>query len=335
MDSNKSQIIIYKNASGETKLDVRFEGNTVWLSQAQMADLFEKDRKTITEHIRNIFKEKELQESSVCRKFQHTATDQKQYSVIFYSLDVIIAVGYRVKSTRGTQFRIWATNQLREFIVKGFLIDDDRLKNPDIPFDYFEELERRIADIRTSEKRFYRKITDIYATSIDYDPTTKESIVFYKTVQNKVHYAITGHTAAEIVASRIDNKKSNFGLTNFRGHTPKKEELEIAKNYLNIEELTQLNALVEQYLIFASEQSRRRIPMHMKDWIDKLHGFLTLNNREILKGSGSISHDDMKLLVEKEYNKNYESQKLIDSNDYRISPDFDETINKIMKGNKK
>ena len=210
-------------------------------------------------------------------------------------------------------------------------MDDERLKNPDLPFDYFEELERRIADIRTSEKRFYRKITDIYATSVDYDPTTEGSITFFKTVQNKVHFAITGNTAAEIVTSRIDGKKPNLGLTNFRGTTPKKEELEIAKNYLNLEELTALNALVEQYLVFAAEQARRRIPMYMKDWIAKLHGFLTLNSRQILNGSGSISHEDMVNKVDQEYHKHIELKHTKEKLDLRISPDFDDAVKAITK----
>lgn len=329
MDTNKSQVLIYKTSAGETKLDVRFDGDTVWLTQEQMATLFDKGRSTIAEHIQNVFTEGELDETSVCRDFRRTGSDSKKYSVKHYNLDVIISVGYRVKSLRGTQFRIWATQQLKEYITKGFVIDVERLKNPDLPFDYFEELERKIADIRTSEKRFYRKITDIYATSLDYDPTVEQSITFFKTVQNKVHYAITGHTAAEIVVDRIDGKKKNFGLTNYRGDTPKKEELEIAKNYLNIEELTSLNALVEQYLVFATEQARRRVPMYMKDWIDKLHGFLDINNRSILDGSGSISHEDMLKKVDTEYLVRKRVERSIDKDDFRISPDFDNIIEKI------
>lgn len=329
MDINKSQIVIYKTSAGETKLDVRFDGDTVWLTQDQMADLFDKGRSTIAEHILNVFAEGELDENTVCRDFRRTGTDTKQYSVKHYNLDVVISVGYRVKSHRGTQFRIWATQQLKEYITKGFVIDVERLKNPDLPFDYFEELERKITDIRTSEKRFYRKITDIYATSLDYDPTAEQSITFFKTVQNKVHYAITGHTAAEIVVGSIDGKRANFGLTNFRGNTPKKEELEIAKNYLDIEELASLNALVEQYLVFATEQARRRVPMYMKDWIIKLHGFLDINNRSILQGSGSISHEEMLEKVEKEYTVHKNTQKKLDKLDFRISPDFDNLVEKI------
>lgn len=297
----KSQIIIYKTKDGQIKIDVRFDGDTVWLTQDMIASLYDKGRSTVTEHIQNIFKEDELSQDSVCREFRQTGTDGKKYFVKFYNLDLIIAVGYRVKSTQGTAFRKWTTERLREYIVKGFVIDSERLKNPDIPFDYFEELERTITDIRTSEKRFYRKITDIYATSTDYDPTDDQSLLFFKTVQNKVHYAVTGNTAAEIVVERINGDKKNLGLTNFRGAKPTKEEVAIAKNYYNKEELSQLNALVEQYLIFATEQARRRIPMTMKDWIKKLHGFLTMNDRNILRDAGKISHELMIEVADKKF----------------------------------
>ncbi len=303
MKNPNSQIVIYKDKNGNIKIDVRFDGDTVWLTQAHMAELFQKDRKTITEHVRNILMEGELVEDSVCRKFQHTATDGKKYMVNFYNLNAIISVGYRVKSSQGTAFRKWATERLSEYVVKGFVIDSERLKNPDLPFDYFEELERTIADIRSSEKRFYRKITDIYATSVDYDPTNDQSLLFFKTVQNKVHYAVTGNTAAEIVVERIDSGKENLGLTTFRGAKPTREEVVIAKNYYKIEELTQLNALVEQYLIFATEQARRRVPMTMNDWIKKLHGFLTINDREILRGAGKISHELMMEISGKKFDE--------------------------------
>lgn len=328
MSEPKSQIVIYKDHQGKVKIDVRFDGNTVWLPQGHMAELFQKDRKTITEHIGNIFKDGELVESSVCRKFQHTATDGKKYIVNFYNLDLILAVGYRVKSPQGTAFRQWATARLSEYIIKGFVLDDERLKNPDLPFDYFEELNRRIADIRASEKRFYRKITDIYATSVDYDPTNDQSLLFFKTVQNKVHYAVTGNTAAEIVVKRIDSGKKDLGLTNFRGAKPTKEEIIIAKNYYNVEELAQLNALVEQYLIFATEQARRRIPMTMKDWIEKLHGFLTLNDRNILKDAGKISHELMKEIAEKKFDE----YKQIEA---KQDVDFDETAIRAIEAYKK
>jgi len=232
-NSQKSQIVIYKTEDGRTKIDVRFENETVWLSQNALADLFRTTKQNVSLHIKNIFKEGELQQNSVVKDFLTTAADGKNYTVGYYSLDIIIAVGYRVKSSIAIAFRQWATAHLREFIIKGFVLDDERLKDPDLPFDYFEELTRRIADIRASEKRFYRKITDIYATSVDYDPTDERSIIFFKTVQNKVHFAVTGRTAAEIIASRADGKKTNVGLTNFRGNKPTKEEILIAKNYLS------------------------------------------------------------------------------------------------------
>ncbi len=325
MEKTKSQIVIYKDHNGNVKIDVRFDGDTVWLTQAHMAELFDKDRKTITEHIKNIFTETELIEDSVCRKFQHTAPDGKKYMVNFYNLDAIIAVGYRVKSPQGTAFRQWATARLSEYVVKGFVLDDERLKNPDLPFDYFEELTRRIADIRASEKRFYRKITDIYATSVDYDPTDEQSILFFKTVQNKVHYAITGKTAAEIVAGRIDSGKKNLGLTHFRGAKPTKDEVMIAKNYLNEKELLELNNLVEQYLIFAEGQALRRVSMKMKDWIEKLNGFLTINDRDILKDAGRISHELMKEIAERKF----EEYKRVEA---KQDVGFDEAALKVVEG---
>jgi len=302
-DNQKSQIIIYKAENGQTKIDVRFENETVWLTQNSLAELFQTTKQNISQHIKNIFEEGELQPNSVVKDFLTTATDGKNYTTNYYNLDLIISVGYRVKSSIATAFRQWATIHLREYIVKGFVLDDERLKNPDLPFDYFEDLTRRIADIRTSEKRFYRKITDIYATSVDYDPTDEQSILFFKTVQNKVHYAITGSTVAEIVASRVNSKKPNIGLTNFRGSKPTKEEVMIAKNYLNEQELLILNNLVEQYLVFAEGQAMQRTPMYMKDWIEKLYGFLQINNKDILKDAGKISHELARELAEKEYDK--------------------------------
>ena len=302
----KSQIVIYKTEDGQTKIDVRFEGETVWLTQNALAELFQTTKNNISQHVKNIFEEGELEQVATVKKFltvQKEGDREVSRDIEYYNLDLIISVGYRVKSSIATAFRQWATSHLREYIVKGFVIDSERLKNPDLPFDYFEELERTIADIRTSEKRFYRKITDIYATSIDYDPTNDQSLIFFKTVQNKVHYAVTGNTAAEIVVERIDSGKKNLGLTNFRGAKPTKEEVVIAKNYYNKEELSQLNALVEQYLIFATEQARRRVPMTMKDWIKKLHGFLTINERNILQDAGKISHELMLEIADKKFKK--------------------------------
>ncbi len=306
MQKNNSQIIIYQTESGETKLDVRFQDETVWLTQKLMAELFQTSIPNINMHLKNIFTEGELEENRTIKDFlivQKEGNREVRRNKVYYNLDAIISVGYRIKSHVATKFRQWATKQLGEFIVKGFVLDDERLKNPDLPFDYFEELERRIQDIRTSEKRFYRKITDIYATSVDYDPTLEISIDFFKTVQNKLHWAITGQTAAEIISQRADSSKYNMGLTNWRGENIRKTDVSIAKNYLNVDELADLNNLVEQYLIFAQGQAQRRVPMYMNNWIEKLNGFLTLNDREILNNAGSISHEIGKENAELEYLK--------------------------------
>jgi len=298
-----SQILIYQSEDGQTKIEVQLQDETVWLSQKHMAELFQTSKQNISQHLRNIFEEGELNEKSVVKKFFTTAADGKKYRTAFYSLDAIISVGYRIKSHVATRFRQWATQHIKEFIVKGFVLDDERLKNPDLPFDYFDELLRRIQDIRTSEKRFYRKITDIYATSIDYDPTLEISINFFKTVQNKMHWAITGQTAAEIIHKRADHTKANMGLTNWRGAKVRKQDVVVAKNYLNENELLALNNLVEQYLVFAEGQAMRRIPMRMADWIAKLDGFLSLNDRNILEHAGKISHQMAKELAEGEYDR--------------------------------
>ncbi|MBL9178336.1 MAG: virulence RhuM family protein [Verrucomicrobiaceae bacterium] len=296
-----SQLLIYRSEDGRIKLDVRFEGETVWLTQQLMAELFDTSKQNVGQHLKSIFEEGELVEGAVVKHCFTTAADGKNYQTRYYNLDAILSVGYRVRSRTATQFRIWATQRLREFIVKGFLLDDERLKNPDLPFDYFEELLRRIQDIRTSERRFYQKITDIYATSLDYDPTVEASITFFKTVQNKMHWAITGQTAAELIVSRADAGKPHMGLTNWRGAKVRKEDTLIAKNYLGEEELAALNNLVEQYLVFATGQAMRRIPMKMADWISKLDSFMTINDRDILTHAGRISHELAAAHAEKEY----------------------------------
>jgi hypothetical protein len=300
------QLLVYAAEDGKLKLDVRLEGETAWLTQQHMADLFQTTQQNISLHLQNVYEEGELQREATHKEFlsvRQEGNRQVSRAVEHYNLDAIISVGYRVKSAVATRFRIWATQQLREFIVKGFVLDDERLKNPHQPFDYFDELLRRIQDIRTSERRFYQKITDIYATSIDYDPTQPESIDFFQTVQNKMHWAITGQTAAEIIHARADSAKPNLGLTNWRGAKVRKEDVTIAKNYLNEPELSALNNLVEQYLIFAEGQAMRRVPMHMQDWIAKLHGFLTLNDRNVLTHAGKISHQLAKERAEAEYEK--------------------------------
>ncbi len=333
MQENNSQIIIYQTESGETKIDVRFQDETVWLTQKLMAELFQTTSQNVTIHLKNIFEERELDEKATCKDFlqvQKEGTREVKRKQKFYNLDAIISVGYRIKSHVATKFRQWATQHIREYIVKGFILDDERLKNPDLPFDYFEELEKRIQDIRTSEKRFYRKITDIYATSVDYDPTLDMSINFFKTVQNKLHWAITGKTASEIITERADSSKQNMGLKTWRGDKIRKSDITIAKNYLKEDELTSLNNLVEQYLIFAQGQAIRRIPMYMKDWIEKLNGFLSLNDREILNNAGTISHELAKKNAEKEYEKFKEArQRTIEEGD------FEKIIKRIENKKKK
>ncbi len=301
-----SQFLIYQTKDGQTRLEVRLEDETVWLSQKLMAELFQVAKSTISEHVKHIYEEGELAPEATVRKFRTVQTEGSRAvsrELEHYNLDMIISVGYRVKSHTATRFRQWATQHIKEYIVKGFLLDDERLKNPDVPFDYFDELLRRIQDIRTSEKRFYQKITDIYATSVDYDPTQQLSIHFFKTVQNKLHWAITGNTAAEIIQQRVDGNKPNMGLTNWRGNKPRKQDVTIAKNYLNENELSALNNLVEQYLVFAEGQAMQRIPMHMQDWVKKLDGFLTLNDRNILDHAGKVSHEMAMQLAGDEYEK--------------------------------
>ena len=266
----KGQVLIYQTEKGRTKLEVRLEEETVWLTQKDMAELYQTSLPNINIHIQNIYNEGELEpkatikESLIVQKEGFRTVKRPQN---FYNLDMIISVGYRIKSHVATRFRKWATERLREYIIKGFLLDDERLKNPNQSFDYFEELLRRIQDIRTSERRFYQKITDIYATSADYDLPDEISLTFFKTVQNKMHWAITGQTAAEIIHTRVDSKKKNMGLTNWTGEAIKKTDVSIAKNYLNEKELKALNNLVEQYLLFAEGQAIQRNPMYMKDWI--------------------------------------------------------------------
>lgn len=315
-----SQIILYQSEDGRTKLDVRLENQTVWLSQKQLTELFGKAKGTISEHIKHIFEDGELEETSVVRLFRTTAADGKTYEVAHYNLDMVLALGFRVRSPMAVRFRQWAADKLKEYITKGFVLDDERLKNPDVGNDYFEELTRRIQDIRTSERRFYQKITDIYATSIDYDKDSPLTQSFFATVQNKVHYAIHGQTAAEIIKTRANHSLPNMGLTNWEGGRIRKGDVSIAKNYLNEEELRALNNLVEQYLIFAQSQAERRIPMTMQDWITKLEGFLTLNDRDILTHAGKISADAAKAHAEQEFTE-FRKQE-----DRLLESDFDRAV---------
>ena len=301
-----SEILLYQTDDGQTKIDVRLENETVWLSQKQMVELFQTTKQNISLHIRNIFKEGELDEISVVKDYLTTASDGKQYSTNYYNLDVVISVGYRVKSHRGTQFRIWATRQLKEFLIKGFLLNDEKLKETAHTNPYFDELLERIRDIRSSEKIFYAKVRDIYTTAIDYDPKTEESRLFFKSVQNKMHWAIHGHTASEIIYKRIGSEKQNMGLTTWK-NAPKgkirKTDVSVAKNYLTEDELKDLNLIVDQYLSFAELQARNRKPMYMSDWISKLNDFMKLNDKEILEHAGKISAKMAKELAESEYKK--------------------------------
>ena len=297
-----SDLILYQTEDGKTRIEVHLQDETVWLSQKLMAELFQKDVRTINEHIKNIFKEGELAPESVIRKFRITAADGKSYDTAHYNLDVIISVGYRVKSHCGTQFRIWATQRLREYIVKGFTMDDERLKEGrNIGSDYFDELLERIRDIRSSEKRFYQKIRDIYKLAVDYDPNSEETLEFFRIVQNKLHFAISGKTAAEIISGRADSSKPNMGLTSWKGAKVRKGDVTIAKNYLNHDEIEQLNRIVEMYLNYAEDQAKRRRRVFMRDWREKLDAFLHFNERDILTNAGKVARDIADKLALKQY----------------------------------
>ncbi len=326
-----SRFLIYQAEDGVIKIDVRFQDETVWLTQQAMAELFQTTVPNISMHLRNIFEEGELRPEATVQNHltvRQEGARQVSRTLEYYNLDAIISVGYRVKSRIATQFRIWATQRLREYIVKGFVLDDERLKNPDLPFDYFDELLRRIQDIRTSERRFYQKITDVYATSIDYDPTDEASLVFFKTVQNKMHWAIAGQTAAEIVHARADSRKANMGLTNWRGPKVRKQDVTIAKNYLSEPELAALNNLVEQYLVFAEGQAMRGVAMRMHDWIAKLDGFLRLNDRGILSHAGTISHELALQHAETQYDT-FRQQRLKD--EAGRPDDFERSLQRLPK----
>ena len=322
-----TEILLYQTEDGQTRLEVRMQDETVWLTQKRMAELFQKDVRTISEHIRNIFAEGELKPESVVRKFRITAEDGKSYDTQHYNLDVIISVGYRVKSHRGTQFRIWATERLREFIVKGFVMDDDRLKRAG-GGNYFDELLARIRDIRSSEKVFWRKVLDIYATSIDYDPSTETSQLFFATVQNKMHWAAHGQTAAEVVYRRADAAKENMGLTHWTGNMPTKSEAVIAKNYLNPEELDILNRIVSSYLEFAELQALQQRPMYMKDWASKLDDFLKLSGRELLAHGGTVSREQALAKAQIEYER-YRAWRI--NQPTQVEKHFEQAIKRLPK----
>ena len=286
----QSNIIMYTTEDGVTKIEVAFDHDTVWLSIDQMAELFQRDKSVIGKHVRNIFKEGELAKEAVWAKFAYTASDGKTYQVDFYNLDVIISVGYRVKSLRGTQFRIWAASILKEYMKKGFALDDDRLKNLG-GGNYFDELLARIRDIRSSEKVFWRKVLEIYATSIDYDPKAESSIIFFKQVQNKMHWAAHKHTAAEVIYQRADADKDNMGLTSWAGREIKRSDVEVAKNYLSEKEIDALNKIVTAYLDIAEVHVLNQEPMYMKDWLETIDDYLKMTRRDILTTKGRVTHN--------------------------------------------
>lgn len=307
-EQNKGNIILYQTPDGQSKIEVTLSGDTVWLTADQMAELFQRNKSTISRHIKNVFEEGELQSDMVVAFFatttQHGAIIGKQqtHHTAFYNLDMIISIGYRVKSHRGVQFRIWATNVLREYIVKGFAMNDELLKRAG-GGNYFDELLARIRDIRSSEKVFYQKILAIYALSIDYDPRAEATQLFFKTVQNKMHFSAHGHTAAEVIYERADAEKYFMGLTSWTGEMPKRTDAEVAKNYLSAEEIDTLNRIVSLYLDFAELQAKSHQPMYMKDWIQKLDDFLKLSGKELLTHAGRVSTEIAKQKADMEYDK--------------------------------
>ncbi|PKP57924.1 MAG: cell filamentation protein Fic [Candidatus Altiarchaeales archaeon HGW-Altiarchaeales-1] len=329
-----TEFLLYTTPNGNVKVEIFLRDENLWLTQDKIALLFGVQRPAITKHLKNIFESGELQEDSVSSILEHTADDGKTYKTKFYNLDTIISVGYRVNSTQATHFRIWATQVLKEYIIKGFAMDDERLKNPNNIFsqDYFEEQLARIRDIRSSERRFYQKITDIYAQcSADYDPNTEITKQFFATVQNKLHFAISGQTAAEIIYQRVGSEKPNMGLTTWK-NAPKgairKTDVCIAKNYLDEKELDGLNRIVTMYLDYAEMQAQKGVVMYMESWVEKLDAFLQFNEKEILQKSGIISHDFAVALAESEYEK----YRVIQDKNY-VS-DFDREVKKLLNSKK-
>lgn len=323
--NNESNFLMYQTENGDTKIQVRLEGETVWMTQKAMAELFQKGVPTINEHIKNIYAEGELTEEATIRKNRIVQTEGKrdvEREVSFYNLEMILSIGYRVRSHRGTQFRQWATERLNEYLVKGFTMDDERLKEMrNFGEDYFNELLERIRDIRASEKRFYKAITDIYATSVDYDPKAEITQNFFATIQNKLHFAIHGQTAAELIVDRANSEKENMGLTTWKGGKVRKGDITVAKNYLSENELKSLNRIVTMYLDYAEDQAERQRPMFMKDWIDKLNAFLQFNNRDILENTGKVSKAVADKIASQEYEK-YNYRRIIQN----TTDDFDKFI---------
>ena len=326
-----NEILLYTTPNGRVKVEIYLQNETIWLTQQKIADLFGVERSVVTKHLKKIFQSGELNEISVSAKIAHTASDDKKYLTQFYNLDAIISVGYRVNSTQATHFRIWATSLLKEYIIKGYTMDDERLKNPNNLFgkDYFEEQLARIRDIRSSERRFYQKITDIYSQcSADYDVNAQRTKDFFATVQNKLHWAITGQTAAELIVSRVDSSKENMGLTTWK-NAPKgsirKTDIGIAKNYLNEKEMDGLNRIVSMYLDYAENQAQKGVVMFMKDWVSRLDAFLQFNEEAVLNHQGKVSHDVALALAENEFGKYRIIQDRI------MESDFDQELKKYKK----
>ena len=327
----QGQLIFYQTEDGRSRIECHFAGDTLWLSLKQIAELFGRDKSVISRHLKSIFEDGELKRNSVVANHATTAADGKTYQVDYYNLEAIFAIGYRVRSPRGIQFRTWATAQLQEYLAKGFVMDDERLKNPDSSV-YFDQLLERIRDIRSSEKVFWRKVCDIYATSIDYDGKVETSQTFFAQIQNKMHWAAHGHTAAELIHQRADGDKPHMGLSNFAGKEPRKSEVTIAKNYLSEDELNILNRIVTAYLEFAELQGQRGRIMKMVDWVTKLDDFLKLSDHDLLTHAGKISADQAKEKAELEYDRFH---KVIDLQPTQVDRDLEAVIEGLPKGGKK
>jgi len=330
----KSEIVLYQTEDGQTRVECRFENENVWLTQKLLADLFQKDVRTISEHIRNIFKEGELQEVAVIRKFRITAADGKSYETIHYGLDLVIAVGYRVKSPRGTQFRQWATARLKEYLVKGFTMDDERLKNPPgagVP-DYFDELLERIRDIRSSERRMYLRVREIFTLAADYDPKDTEVQTFFQIAQNKLHFAVAGKTAPELIAERADATKPNMGLTTWKGGVVRRTDVTVAKNYLNEPEIAELNRIVTMFLDYAEDQAKRRKQVFLRDWRQKLDEFLRFHERGVLPDAGRVAREEADRIAQVEYERFAERRRaLIEAEGEKALRELEEKARKLPK----
>ena len=319
MDSRKGNILIYQNEKGDTKVDAYFDDSTIWMPQRSIAELYHTTSQNITLHIRNIYEDNELQEVSTCKNYlqvQKEGKRQVQREVKVYNLQMILAIGYRVRNNVGIHFRNWASSILSEYMEKGFAMNDERLKNPrEFGADYFDELLERIRDIRASEKRVYLKVRDIFATSVDYDPKSEQADLFFKTIQNKLHYSVHGRTAAELIAERADATLDNMGLTTFKGAKVRKGDVTIAKNYLNKEEIEGLNRIVTMYLDYAEDQAKQHIPMYMSEWEEKLNAFLRFTGREVLDNAGSISKEIANSFARKQYDLFQENRRRLESQD--------------------